>query len=111
MILTYSWDQVVAWLGLVVPLFALAWSAYQWVGIQREQQREKHFERFFETILRVHNSDKSLISQKAAVFELRNYPGYRALVARICESPEVYFPNMPEALKIEFQETLKAINR
>lgn len=109
--MTYTWDQVVAWLGLVVPLLALAWSGWQWVGIQKQQQRERNFEHFFATIARVHNSEQSLIAQKAAIFELRNYPDYRAVVRRICEKPEQFFPELPEALSVEFSETLRAINR
>ena len=108
---SYSWDQVVAWLGVVVPLFALAWSAYQWVGLQREQQRQKRFERFFQTIMRVHNAERALVSQMAAVFELRNYPEYRELVVRICERSSEFFPVQPEALRAEFEENLKALRQ
>ena len=107
--MNYSWDQIVAWLGVVIPLFALAWSAFQWIGIQKELQRQKRFERFFATIMRVHNADRSLISQMAAVFELRNYPEYRELVIRICVRAGEFFPAQPEALKIEFEENLKAL--
>jgi hypothetical protein len=94
-----------AWGALLLPLAVLAWSARDYIKIQTDQSRQKEFDNFFETILRVHNKDKALISQKAAIFELRHYPRYKELVLRICDNYLSYIPGAPNELKEEFTLT------
>jgi len=108
-------DSLAEWLayfGVIVPLMAFGWAALRHVRVERAKARQTKFDNFFQTVMRVHNSDKSLLSQKAAIFELRNYPEYRDFILRVCDKPEPYFgsPTRPE-LAEEFSETAAALRR
>lgn len=89
-----------AWGALFLPLVVLAWSGWQFVAVRKAEARQAEFENFFRTLGRVHNTDKSALLQRAAVFELRNYPHYREFVVRLCNNADRgLFGGDPETLK------------
>jgi hypothetical protein len=81
----------------ILPLIALAVSAYQFIAMQKASTRQKQFENFFETLKRINNAGddqknpKSAILQRAAVFELRKYPENREFIVRLCKNCLVLF--------------------
>ena len=98
------------WLGVVIPLIVLAWQAMRYVNIKQTAARQQEFNNFFRTVLRVHNSDRSQLSQEAAVFELRNFEDYIEFSLPLCENPEKYFPQeIPATLKQQFSQTASAL--
>jgi hypothetical protein len=90
------------WLDLgaiVVSLSALASSGFRYVKIQNTAAMQKKFDDFFRTVLRFHNADESLLSQKSAIYELRNYP-------------EQYFDSpLRDELADEFRATISKLRR
>jgi hypothetical protein len=80
-----------AWAALLLPLAVLAWSGIGYVKIQSTLGRQREFDNFFQTLERIQNSQGSAIQQRAAVFELRNYPQYKELVLRLCDQAEGTF--------------------
>ena len=80
-----TWQDWVAWAGLVLPLMALAFSALRFVLDQHEKQRRAKFDRVFELLARFNNAalNEPLFTQLAAVFELRNFPRYLPLLKEI----------------------------
>jgi hypothetical protein len=72
------------WAAIVLPLFVLAWSAYQYVAIQRREEGRERFNRLFRIMDMIGGQETSLASKIAAVYELRRYPDYRELIVRFC---------------------------
>jgi hypothetical protein len=100
------------WAAVVLPLITLAWSAWRYVHLRTKEAREKEFNNFFLTLERVHNANGSLIAQKAAVFELRNYPRYKDVVLRICdEAPTLFGPSPDPRVQNEFALTAEFFRR
>jgi len=73
-----------AFAALVVPLCALAWSAWQYVMIQRREEARARFDNFFRIMDKIGEGQTSIASKIAAVYELRKYPEYRDLIVRFC---------------------------
>jgi hypothetical protein len=101
-----------AWGGLVLPLVVLAWSALQFVWVRTEEARQKKFDNFFITLERVHNASGSMIAQKGAIFELRNYPKYKEVILRICDdAPTLFGTNPDQRIINEFANTAAFLRR
>jgi hypothetical protein len=96
----------IAWAGLVLPFLALAWSALNWIKIERDKAGQRNFENFYDIILRIHNRDQAAISQTAAVYQLRNYPEYKDFILNFCDNRQSFFNEpIPPALDAEIQRT------
>lgn len=80
-----SWQDWIAWAGLILPLVALAWSAYNYVENQKAIRKRQDYERIIELVGRYNNAkgDEPLFTQLLSAFELRNYPNYRDVILSI----------------------------
>jgi hypothetical protein len=83
--MSYTWDQVVAWLGLVIPLAALAWAAILHVRTERREQQYREYQKFFEIMRELGSKESTVPGNMAAVFELRKFPEYKDVIVRLCE--------------------------
>lgn len=83
------------WAAIVLPLFALAWSAWQYVDLKKREEASESFNRLFRIMDMIGGRDTSLASKIAAVYELRRYPTYRDLIVRFCRdaAPKVVGEN------------------
>jgi len=88
-VVSYTWDQVVAWLGLVVPLVALAWAALQHVYNQKRDQSFREYERFFKVMKELGSKDSTTPGNMAAVYELRKFPQYQEVIVRLCDDAKL----------------------
>lgn len=80
----YTWDQVIAWLGLVVPFCALAWAAVQHVRNEKREQEHLEYKKFFEIMRELGSKDSTVPGNMAAVYELRRFPKYKEVIIRLC---------------------------
>jgi hypothetical protein len=62
----------VTWGALVLPLFALAWSAVYYVLLQRQIGIDREFNRFFELLEQIGRREYSNAAKMAAISELKN---------------------------------------
>ena len=75
----------------LVSLLSLAWSAWRFVEVRREEQAQRRFENYHKLIGELvggvrTNQQMKLDSQIAVVFELRNFPEYGEVTIRILKS-------------------------
>lgn len=96
----------VVWATFVLTMAALAWSAVRYVQLERGKAKQVRFENFYRTLERVHNKDQSLILQRAAIFELRNFSEYKDLIVRLCQDRNSLFPDV-QKIQEEFLLTLR----
>jgi len=97
------------WGALVLPLFVLTWSAWQYVGIQKREEARHRFDRFFKLLDLVGaHEGVSVHSKVGAIYELRNYPEYADVVVRVCRDSR---PRVTGALAFmlenEFDKTIE----
>ena len=95
----------IAWVALIVSVSVIAWAAFRYTGLEKSKNKQIRFENFYRTLERVHNKDQSLILQRAAIFELRNFPEYKKLIVRLCQDRQNLFPEVA-MVQDEFQLTL-----
>jgi hypothetical protein len=109
-VVSYSWDQVIAWLGIVVPLFALAYAAVQHVSNERVQRQYRQFQKFHELMKELGSPNSTLLGNVAIAYELRKFPEYREIITRC-------LPDVPvggsgaEMLKNEFRLTISHLEK
>ncbi|MFT4063376.1 hypothetical protein [Paraburkholderia sp.] len=71
--------------GLVIPLFAICFSAWRYVSERQETLAREQFQLYHRLIADIsrgqdeHGIDHKLVSQLAYIHELRNFPEYGAL--------------------------------
>jgi hypothetical protein len=97
----------IAWTALILSMAVIAWSSFRYVRIEKRKIEQAEFENFYRTLERVHNKDSSLILQRAAIFELRNFPKYRDFIVRLCRDRNALFPGNVERVQQEFLLTLQ----
>lgn len=96
-----------AWAALAMPLAALAWSAVQYILIQKKAEQQRRFDNLFRVMEMVGMRDGSLAAKAAAVYELRNYPEYKDVIVRFCREAEGYVGgDAAQILKTEFNLTV-----
>jgi hypothetical protein len=78
----------IAWGGMVIPLFAMAWAAIFFVLTRRREVHFQEFERLFKVMDHLGTSGGSIASKMAAAYELRKYPDYKDVIIRMCEQTE-----------------------
>lgn len=101
-----SWQDWIAWAGLVLPLVTLAWAALFFVMTWREELRHKRYQKFFDLMDKVGARDASIAGKMAAVFEMRNYPEYREVIIRLCRDAGIE-GEAKELLEREFDLTAR----
>ena len=84
----HSVQDWIAWGGIVIPLFAMAWAAIFFVLTRRCEVHFQEFERLFKVMDHLGHSGGSIASKMAATYELRKYPDYKDVIIRMCEQTE-----------------------
>ena len=100
-----TWQDWVAWAGIVIPLASLAWAAGFYVLTRRREVRFQEFERLFRIMDHMSQGDGSIPSKMAAAFELRKYPDYKDVIVRLCRGAELSAGKNSEMLKDEMMRT------
>ena len=75
---------------LAFTLVAGVFKFWQYVDVRRSEQRQRRFENYHKLVERLtaplpNHDDPYLDVQKAAIFEMRNYPEYKAVTRNIFE--------------------------
>ncbi len=83
-----KFEKYAMFLGVLIPLFTLAFSALKYVDIRELEQRQQSFDNYHGLIERLTNTD-SMDAQAAILYELRNYPEYKDVSIRILNSYQV----------------------
>jgi hypothetical protein len=84
-----TWQDWIAWAGIVIPLTSLAWAAGFYVITRRREVQHQEFERVFRVMDHLGQQGGSIASKMAAAYELRKYPEYSEVIIRLCEQAEV----------------------
>jgi len=110
--MTYHWDQVIAWLGVVVPFCAIGWSAAVYVLNQRREQRFREFHKFHDLMRELGTAGTGVLGNVAVAYELRKFPQYKEVIVRALTEIEVRgaradLLKQEFALTIEFLENAK----
>ncbi|MEO8722187.1 MAG: hypothetical protein ABI395_01515 [Sphingobium sp.] len=96
------------WGALVLPLMALAWAAWQYVMIQKREEKRQRFDNFFRVMDKIGETGGSLAAKAAAVYELRQYPEYSELIIRFCKEAIPYVNgDSKQILQTEFRLTVE----
>ena len=85
-----TWQDWIAWAGLVLPLATLAWAAGFFVLTWRVEVRHKRYEKFFGLMDKLGARDGSIPGKMAAAYEVRKYPEYREVIIRLCKDAAVH---------------------
>jgi sulfur carrier protein ThiS len=104
--MNYHWDQVIAWLGVVVPFGAIAWSAVAYVLNQRREQRFREFQKFHDLMRELGTTGTTVLANVAVAFELRKFPQYKDVIVRALTEIEVRGARA-DLLKQEFALTIE----
>ncbi|MDF0540912.1 hypothetical protein PX699_01045 [Sphingobium sp. H39-3-25] len=104
--MSYSWDQIIAWLGLVIPFFALAYSAVIYSLNQRREQQFREFQKFHDLMKELGIAGTTILGNAAIAYELRKFPQYRELIIRALTEIEVR-GTRADMLKREFGLTVE----
>ena len=96
----------IAWAALIISISVIAWTAFHYIQIEKVKNQQRRFDNFYRTLERVHNKDQSLILQRAAIFELRNFHEYKDFIVRLCRDRNSLFPEV-ERVQQEFLLTLR----
>jgi hypothetical protein len=103
-----TWQDWVAWAGVVIPLASLAWAAVMHVRLGQRQARSQEFDQLFKVMELIGSHSGNQPSQMAAIFELRNYPNYKNLILRMCDTlPISGSASAVAAIKNELESTAK----
>ena len=93
--------------ALLLPLFVLAWSAWQYVALQKKIEKQKRFENFFLVMEKTYKIGEAPAGA-AALYELRKYPEYRDFIIRYCNwGISVLTRKEQQFLRNEYQQTLE----
>lgn len=101
-----TWQDWIAWAGLVLPLATLAWAALYFVLTWRNEIKHKRYEKFFELMNLVGARDASIAGKMAAVYEMQKYPEYREVIIRLCRDAKID-GEAKELLEREFDLTAR----
>jgi hypothetical protein len=101
-----SWQDWIAWGGIFLPLATLAWSAWQYVALQKRNEKQRRFDNLFRVMDKIGESGGSLAAKAAAIYELRNYPEYDEVITRFCNEAVPYVSgDSAQILQAEFRLT------
>lgn len=104
-------------LAFLLSLGVLAFSAYRYVTVRRDELRNQRYERYHTLLMKVSRGTDDqglmkLVSQRAFIYELRHFPEYSALTRRLLESLLSEWKNDPDKnakLSFEIQDTIKSL--
>lgn len=82
-------SEWIAFVGILIPLFVLAFSLAAHVWNQYLAHTDREFKRFFELTDAIGKPGSSIVSQTAAVYELRKYKKYKGVIIRICDGKSI----------------------
>lgn len=100
----WTWMEWIAWLGIVLPLFTLAFSGWRYVSVRKQENCHQQYQRFFEITDHLGSTGGSIASKMAAAYELRKYPQYKDVIIRLCDGAVVDGP-AAEMLNTELRLT------
>ncbi len=80
-----KFEKYAMFLGVLIPLFTLAFSALKYVDIRELEQNQQNFDNYHGLIERLTNT-VNMDVQTAILYELRNYPEYKDVSIRILSS-------------------------
>lgn len=104
-------------LTLLLSIAVLAFSAFRYVTVRRDELRNIRYEQYHALLLKISRGTDGegllkLVSQRAFIYELRHFPEYSALTKRLLESLLSEWKENPEKsakLTFEIQDTIKAL--
>jgi len=99
-------------IAMVISLMGGLFKFWQYIDIKRNELRQKRFENYHKLIERLtaplnSNNNMFLDIQKAAVFELRNYPEYKKVTEDILNNWIKRDTELNDLMK----DTLKELNK
>ncbi len=105
-------------LAFVFSIAALAFSAYRYVSMRKDELKNERYERYhllLRNISKGHDAEGpfKLVSQRAFIYELRHFPEYKVLTVRLLNSlrEEWQEPNgVNGKLDYEIGETIVALS-
>jgi hypothetical protein len=111
-------EKLVAYAGVILTLGPLVVSAFVYLSQRHRELQYKKFELYHDLIRRLVEPDQPdarmrVSRQMAAAFELRNFPEYAEVSARILAGLlEFWLPDKPEhrRLKEELGKTIEYLN-
>ncbi|MDE1211869.1 hypothetical protein L9W86_17895 [Vibrio aestuarianus] len=107
----FTFSEIVALCSLLVPLFAFAFSSYRYVNVKRNEQAQQRFENYhglIHKLVRGKTDGIGMDSQRAIIYELRNYREYKSVTIRILEGLKVLWASHSELTK-EIELTLLSL--
>jgi hypothetical protein len=84
-----TWQDWVAWAGIVIPLLSLAWAAAFYVWNRRRELDHQEYHKIFEIMDHLGQSGGSIASKMAAAYELRKYIAYKDVILRLCDQVNI----------------------
>jgi len=104
-------------LAFLLSVGVLAFSAYRYVTVRRDELRNQRYEQYHTLLMKVSRGTDDqgpmkLVSQRAFIYELRHFPEYSALTKRLLESLLSDWKKDPDKnaiLSFEIQDTIKAL--
>ncbi len=100
----------IAYLGLAIPLFVLAWSAWKYVSELKIQREREEYHRIFEVMDHLGQQGGSIASKMAAAYELRKFKNYSEVIIRLCNTVEIDGVSA-KMLKDELELTKKYLSK
>ena len=104
-------------LSMLIAVGVLAFSAYRYVTVRRDELRNQRYERYHYLLRTVSSGFDAAgqlkhISQRAYIYELRHFPEYKELTTRLLlsllEQWKKNSPNHDPVLDAEVAETIAA---
>jgi hypothetical protein len=104
-------------LAFFLSVGVLAFSAYRYVTVRRDELRNQRYEKYHALLMKVSRGTDDqgpmkLVSQRAFIYELRHFPEYSDLTKRLLESLLNDWKKDPDKnaiLSFEIQDTIKAL--
>lgn len=104
-------------LAFLLSIAVLAFSAYRYVTVRRDELRSQRYEQYHNLLMKVSRGTDDqgplkLVSQRAFIYELRHFPEYGTLTKRLLESLLSDWKKDPDknaSLSFEIQDTIRAL--
>ncbi len=106
-------------LTFVISVAVLAFSAFRYVSIRREELRNERYEKYHKLMRDISKGydtegPMKLVSQRAFIYELRHFPEYKKLTVRLLEALLGEWREKPEVnakLTLEIQDPISALEK
>lgn len=104
-------------LAFLLSLVVVAFSAFRYVTLRKDELRIKRYEQYHELLQKVSRGFDAqgilkLVSQRALIYELRHFPEYKKLTIRLLESLLIEWKEDSERntmLSLEIHDTIRAL--